>query len=357
MKQKIALITGITGQDGSYLAEFLLKKKYVVHGVKRRTSLLNTDRIDHLYQGPHVDNRNFLLHYGDMTDSSSLLRIIQKVKPDEIYNLAAQSHVAVSFEEPEYTANSDALGALRILEAIRILDLQKNTRFYQASTSELYGLVQEIPQKETTPFYPRSPYAVAKLYAYWITVNYREAYGMFACNGILFNHESPVRGETFVTRKITRGLARIKLGMQDCLYLGNLDAKRDWGHAKDYVEVKWLILQQDHPEDFVVATGIQYSVREFVEAAGEEIGINIKWKGKGTDEKGYDEQGKCIVAIDERYFRPTEVDNLLGDATKAKKKLGWTPKITFTELVSEMMREDLKSAERDELAKKHGFEP
>ena len=357
MKQKIALITGITGQDGSYLAEFLLKKDYIVHGVKRRTSLLNTDRIDHLYQDPHVDNRNFLLHYGDMTDSSSLLRIIQKVKPDEIYNLAAQSHVAVSFEEPEYTANSDALGALRILEAIRILDLQKKTRFYQASTSELYGLVQEIPQKETTPFYPRSPYAVAKLYAYWITVNYREAYGMFACNGILFNHESPVRGETFVTRKITRGLARIKLGMQDCLYLGNLDAKRDWGHAKDYVEVKWLILQQDHPEDFVVATGIQYSVREFVEAAGEEIGINIKWKGKGTDEKGYDEEGKCIVAIDERYFRPTEVDNLLGDATKAKKKLGWTPKITFTELVSEMMREDLKSAERDELAKKHGFEP
>ena len=357
MKQKIALITGITGQDGSYLAEFLLKKDYIVHGVKRRTSLLNTDRIDHLYQDPHVDNRNFLLHYGDMTDSSSLLRIIQKVKPDEIYNLAAQSHVAVSFEEPEYTANSDALGALRILEAIRILDLQKKTRFYQASTSELYGLVQEIPQKETTPFYPRSPYAVAKLYAYWITVNYREAYGIFACNGILFNHESPVRGETFVTRKITRGLARIKLGMQDCLYLGNLDAKRDWGHAKDYVEVKWLILQQEHPEDFVVATGIQYSVREFVEAAGEEIGINIKWKGKGTDEKGYDEEGKCIVAIDERYFRPTEVDNLLGDATKAKKKLGWTPKITFTELVSEMMREDLKSAERDELAKKHGFEP
>ena len=357
MKQKIALITGITGQDGSYLAEFLLKKDYIVHGVKRRTSLLNTDRIDHLYQDPHVDNRNFLLHYGDMTDSSSLLRIIQKVKPDEIYNLAAQSHVAVSFEEPEYTANSDALGALRILEAIRILDLQKKTRFYQASTSELYGLVQEIPQKETTPFYPRSPYAVAKLYAYWITVNYREAYGIFACNGILFNHESPVRGETFVTRKITRGLARIKLGMQDCLYLGNLDAKRDWGHAKDYVEVKWLILQQEHPEDFVVATGIQYSVREFVEAAGEEIGIHIKWKGKGTDEKGYDEQGKCIVAIDERYFRPTEVDNLLGDATKAKNKLGWTPKITFTELVSEMMREDLKSAERDELAKKHGFEP
>ncbi|MDC0206773.1 GDP-mannose 4,6-dehydratase [Nitrospinae bacterium] len=356
MKQKIALITGITGQDGSYLAEFLLKKNYVVHGIKRRTSLFNTDRIDHLYQDPHVNNRNFMLHYGDMTDSSSLLHIIQKVKPDEIYNLAAQSHVAVSFEEPEYTANSDALGTLRILEAMRILELQKKTRFYQASTSELYGLAQEIPQKENTPFYPRSPYAVAKLYAYWITVNYREAYNMFACNGILFNHESPVRGETFVTRKITRGLARIKLGMQDCLYLGNLDAKRDWGHAKDYVEVKWLILQQDHPEDFVVATGIQYSVREFVEAAGEEIGMSIKWKGKGSDEKGYDEEGKCIVAIDERYFRPTEVDNLLGDAAKAKEKLGWAPKITFKELVSEMMREDLKSAERDELAKKHGFE-
>jgi len=356
MKKKVALITGITGQDGSYLAEFLLKKNYIVHGIKRRTSLFNTGRIDHLYQDPHVNDRNFMLHYGDMTDSSSLLQIIQKVQPDEIYNLAAQSHVAVSFEEPEYTANSDALGTLRILEAMRILELQKKTRFYQASTSELYGLAQEIPQKENTPFYPRSPYAVAKLYAYWITVNYREAYDMFACNGILFNHESPVRGETFVTRKITRGLARIKLGMQDCLYLGNLDAKRDWGHAKDYVEVKWLILQQDHPEDFVVATGIQYSVREFVEAAGEEIGMSIKWKGKGSDEKGYDEEGKCIVAIDERYFRPTEVDNLLGDATKAKKQLGWAPKITFKELVSEMMREDLKSAERDELVKKHGFE-
>jgi len=356
MKQKTALITGVTGQDGSYLAEFLLKKNYVIHGIKRRTSLFNTDRIDHLYQDPHVDNRNFMLHYGDMTDSSSLLHIIQKVQPDEIYNLAAQSHVAVSFEEPEYTANSDALGALRILEAIRILGLQNKTRFYQASTSELYGLVQEIPQKETTPFYPRSPYAVAKLYAYWITVNYREAYGMFACNGILFNHESPVRGETFVTRKITRGLARIKLGLQDCLYLGNLDAKRDWGHAKDYVEVKWLILQQDLPEDFVVATGIQYSVREFVEAAAKEIGVNIKWKGKGSNEKGYDEQGKCIVAIDERYFRPTEVDSLIGDTTKAKQKLGWTPKTTFSELVSEMINEDLKSAERDELAKKHGYE-
>jgi GDPmannose 4,6-dehydratase len=356
MKKKIALITGITGQDGSYLAEFLLKKNYVVHGIKRRTSLFNTDRIDHLYQDPHVDNRSFMLHYGDMTDSSSLLHIIQKVQPDEIYNLAAQSHVAVSFEEPEYTANSDALGALRILEAMRILDLQNKTRFYQASTSEIYGLAQEVPQKENTPFYPRSPYAVAKLYAYWITVNYREAYNMFACNGILFNHESPVRGETFVTRKITRGLARIKLGLQDCLYLGNLDAKRDWGHAKDYVEVKWLILQQDHPEDFVVATGIQYSVREFVEAAAKEIGMNIKWKGKGSDEKGYDNQGRCIVAIDERYFRPTEVDNLLGDASKAKKKLGWTPKTTFKELVSEMMSEDIKSAERDELAKKHGYE-
>jgi GDPmannose 4,6-dehydratase len=356
MKQKVALITGITGQDGSYLAEFLLKKNYIVHGIKRRTSLFNTDRIDHLYQDPHVDNRNFMLHYGDMTDSSSLLHIIQKVQPDEIYNLAAQSHVAVSFEEPEYTANSDALGALRILEAIRILDLKEKTRFYQASTSELYGLVQEVPQKETTPFYPRSPYAVAKLYAYWITVNYREAYGIFACNGILFNHESPVRGETFVTRKITRGLARIKLGLQDCLYLGNLDAKRDWGHARDYVEVKWLILQQDHPEDFVVATGIQYSVREFIEAATKELGINISWKGKGVDEKGYDEKGKCIVAVDERYFRPTEVESLLGDASKAKDKLGWAPKTTFSELVSEMIREDLKAAERDELVQKHGYD-
>ncbi len=354
--KRIALITGITGQDGSYLAEFLLKKNYVVHGVKRRTSLFNTDRIDHLYQDPHVDNRNFMLHYGDMTDSSSLLHIIQKVQPDEIYNLAAQSHVAVSFEEPEYTANSDALGALRILEAIRILGLMEKTRFYQASTSELYGLVQEVPQKETTPFYPRSPYAVAKLYAYWITVNYREAYGIYACNGILFNHESPVRGETFVTRKITRALARIKLGLQDCVYLGNLDAKRDWGHARDYVEAKWLILQQDKPEDFVIATGVQYSVREFVEAATKEIGIKISWKGTGSDEKGYDENGKCVVAIDERYFRPTEVESLLGDATKAKEKLGWTPKTTFSELVTEMMREDLKSAERDELVKRHGYD-
>ena len=350
-----ALITGITGQDGSYLAEFLLKKGYEVHGIKRRTSLFNTDRIDHLYQDPHEKNKRLVLHYGDMTDSSSLVRIIQHVQPDEIYNLAAQSHVAVSFEEPEYTANSDALGALRILEAIRILGLEKKTRFYQASTSELYGLVQEIPQRETTPFYPRSPYAVAKLYAYWITVNYREAYGMYACNGILFNHESPVRGETFVTRKITRALARIKLGLQDCLYLGNMDAKRDWGHAKDYVEMQWLMLQQDEPEDFVIATGVQYSVREFVDAAAQEIGLGITWKGEGVDEKGYDDKGRCIVAVDPRYFRPTEVETLLGDPAKAKQKLGWEPKITFKELVAEMMREDLKSAERDELVKRHGF--
>lgn len=353
--QKVALITGVTGQDGAYLAEFLLKKDYIVHGIKRRSSLFNTDRIDHLYQDPHVSNRNFVLHYGDMTDSSSLVRIIQQVKPDEIYNLAAQSHVAVSFEEPEYTANSDALGALRVLEAIRILGLEKKTRFYQASTSELYGLVQEIPQKETTPFYPRSPYAVAKLYAYWITVNYREAYGIYACNGILFNHESPLRGETFVTRKITRALARIKLGLQDCLYLGNLDAKRDWGHARDYVEMQWLMLQQDQPEDFVIATGVQYSVRAFVDAAAEELGIKVRWEGSGVDERGYDANGKCIVAVDSRYFRPTEVETLLGDPTKAREKLGWTPKIAFKDLVAEMVREDLKSAERDELVKKHGY--
>ena len=353
--KKIALITGITGQDGSYLAEFLLNKGYEVHGIKRRSSLLNTDRIDHLYQDPHETGVKLILHYGDMTDSSSLVRIIQQVQPDEIYNLAAQSHVAVSFEEPEYTANSDALGALRVLEAIRILKLEKKTRFYQASTSELYGLVQETPQKETTPFYPRSPYAVAKLYAYWITVNYREAYGIYACNGILFNHESPVRGETFVTRKITRALARIKLNLQDCLYLGNMDAKRDWGHAKDYVEMQWLMLQQDQPEDFVIATGVQYSVREFVNAAAQEAGISITWKGEGIDEKGYDAEGKCIVAVDERYFRPTEVETLLGDASKARQKLGWTPKISFEELVAEMMREDLKSAERDELVKRHGY--
>lgn len=353
--RKVALITGITGQDGSYLAELLLKKGYEVHGIKRRASLFNTDRIDHLYQDPHEKDRRLILHYGDMTDSSSLIRIIQQVQPDEIYNLAAQSHVAVSFEEPEYTANSDALGALRILEAIRILGLEKKSRFYQASTSELYGLVQEIPQRETTPFYPRSPYAVAKLYAYWITVNYREAYGIYACNGILFNHESPVRGETFVTRKITRALARIKLGLQDCLYLGNLDAKRDWGHAKDYVEMQWMMLQQEQPEDFVIATGVQYSVREFVDAGAKEIGLSITWKGEGVNEKGYDASGKCIVAVDPRYFRPTEVETLLGDPAKAKEKLGWVPKITFQELVAEMMREDLKAAERDELVKRHGF--
>jgi GDPmannose 4,6-dehydratase len=352
---KKALITGVTGQDGAYLAEFLLGKGYEVHGVKRRTSLFNTDRIDHLYQDPHEKGRRFILHHGDMTDSSSLTRVIQQVLPDEIYNLAAQSHVAVSFEEPEYTANSDALGALRLLEAIRILGLEKKTRFYQASTSELYGLVRESPQKETTPFYPRSPYAAAKLYAYWITVNYREAYGMYACNGILFNHESPVRGETFVTRKITRALARIKLGLQDTLYLGNLNAKRDWGHARDYVEVMWLMLQQKAPEDFVIATGEHYSVRQFVEAAAREIGVKIAWRGKGEKEKGYDAKGRCIVAVDPRYFRPTEVETLLGDASKAKKKLGWTPKIRFKELVGEMMREDLKAAERDELVKKHGF--
>jgi GDPmannose 4,6-dehydratase len=324
---KKALITGITGQDGAYLAELLLEKGYQVHGIKRRTSLFNTDRIDHLYKDPHEKGVRMFLHHGDMTDSSSLVRIIQQVLPDEIYNLAAQSHVAVSFEEPEYTANSDAIGALRILEAMRILGLEKTTRFYQASTSELYGLVQETPQKETTPFYPRSPYAVAKLYAYWITVNYREAYGIYACNGILFNHESPVRGETFVTRKITRALARIKLGLQDCLYLGNLDAKRDWGHARDYVEMMWLMLQQEQAEDFVIATGHQHSVRDFVNAAAAEVGMKISWKGKGVDEKGTDEKGNCIVAVDPRYFRPTEVETLLGDASKAKEKLGWVPKI------------------------------
>ena len=353
--KKVALITGVTGQDGAYLAELLLNKGYDVHGIKRRSSMFNTGRIDHLYQDPHVTGRRFILHYGDMTDSSSLVRIIQEVQPDEIYNLAAQSHVAVSFEEPEYTANSDALGTLRVLEAIRILGLEKKSRFYQASTSELYGLVQETPQKETTPFYPRSPYAAAKLYAYWITVNYREAYGIYACNGILFNHESPVRGETFVTRKITRALCRMKLGLQDCLYLGNLDAKRDWGHAKDYVEMQWLMLQQEKPEDFVIATGVQYSVRDFVNAASQEIGLTITWKGSGENERGYDKEGNCIVAVDARYFRPTEVESLLGDATKAKEKLGWAPKITFKELVSEMMHADLKAAERDELVKSHGY--
>lgn len=352
---KVALITGVTGQDGAYLAEFLLNKGYVVHGIKRRASSFNTARVDHLYRDPHEDNVRFFLHHGDLTDSSSLIRIIQQVQPDEIYNLAAQSHVAVSFEEPEYTANSDALGALRVLEAIRILGLEKKTRFYQASTSELYGLVQEIPQKETTPFYPRSPYAVAKLYAYWITVNYREAYGIYACNGILFNHESPVRGENFVTRKITRALARIKLGLQKQLFLGNLDAKRDWGHARDYVEVQWLMLQQEKPDDFVIATGIQYSVRDFVNAAAEELGMKMSWEGSGVDEKGFDAEGNCIVSVDPRYFRPTEVETLLGDASKARERLGWQPKITFEDLVKEMVREDLKTAERDELVKRHGY--
>jgi GDPmannose 4,6-dehydratase len=353
---KTALITGITGQDGAYLAEFLLKKGYVVHGIKRRASLFNTDRIDHLYQDPHVENKNFILHYGDLTDSTNLIRIIQLVQPDEIYNLAAMSHVAVSFETPEYTANADGIGTLRILEAIRILGLEKKTRFYQASTSELYGLVQETPQKETTPFYPRSPYAVAKMYAYWITVNYREAYGLYACNGILFNHESPLRGETFVTRKITRALARIKLNLQDCLYLGNMDSLRDWGHARDYIEAQWLMLQQEKPEDFVIATGVQYSVRQFVDAAAKELGIQIVWTGQGVEETGTDQHGKVIVKVDPCYFRPTEVETLLGDPSKAKEKLDWTPKITFDELVAEMVREDLKSAERDELVKKHGYE-
>jgi GDPmannose 4,6-dehydratase len=352
---KVAFITGITGQDGAYLAEFLLGKGYEVHGLKRRSSLFNTDRIDHLYQDPHVDGRRFILHYGDMTDSTSLIRIIQAVQPDEIYNLAAQSHVAVSFESPEYTANADAIGTLRILEAIRILGLEKKTRFYQASTSELFGKVQEIPQKETTPFYPRSPYAVAKLYGYWITVNYREAYGMYACNGILFNHESPVRGETFVTRKVTRALARIKLGLQDRLYLGNMDAKRDWGHAKDYVEMQWLMLQQDEPEDFAIATGRQYSVREFVEIAARHVDLEVRWEGEGVDEKGYDQDGNCIVAVDPRYFRPTEVETLLGDPSKAHDKLGWTPRITFEEMVQEMMQCDLELARRDAMVERKGY--
>lgn len=354
--KKIALITGVTGQDGAYLAELLLDKGYEVHGIKRRTSMFNTDRIDHLFHDPHEPGRPFYLHHGDMTDSSSLTRIIQQVKPDEIYNLAAQSHVGVSFESPEYTANSDALGVLRVLEAVRILGMAKKTRFYQASTSELYGLVQEVPQKESTPFYPRSPYAVAKLYAYWIVVNYREAYGMYACNGILFNHESPIRGETFVTRKITRALARIKLGLQKALYLGNLNAKRDWGHAKDYVEMQWLMLQQETPEDFVIATGVQYSVRDFVDAAANELGMSIRWQGEGVEEVGY-LGDQVIVSVDPRYFRPTEVETLLGDASKARNKLGWSPKIGFEQLVAEMVREDLKSAERDELVKRHGYVP
>ena len=351
---KKALITGITGQDGSYLAEFLLNKGYEVHGVKRRTSLFNTNRIDHLYQDPHIHKRNFILHHGDLTDTSSLIKIIQNVQPDEIYNLAAQSHVAVSFEVPEYTANSDALGTLRILEAIRILKLEKKTKFYQASTSELFGKVVDIPQNETTPFYPRSPYAAAKLYAYWITVNYREAYNIYACNGILFNHESPVRGETFVTRKITRALTRIKLGLQKTLYLGNLDAMRDWGHAKDYVEVQWLMLQQKTPEDFVISTGQQYSVRDFVNIAANELGYKIIWKGKGKNEKGLVD-GKVIIKVDKNYFRPTEVETLLGDASKAKRKLGWEPKISFKKLVSEMVSEDLKLAQSNKLMLKNGF--
>jgi len=374
---KRALITGITGQDGAYLAEFLLEKGYEVHGVKRRSSLFNTERIDHLYKDPHEKGRRFILHYGDLTDATNLIRIIQDVQPDEIYNLAAQSHVQVSFETPEYTANADALGTLRILEAVRILNLEEKTKFYQASTSELYGKVQEIPQRETTPFYPRSPYAVAKLYAHWITVNYREAYGMYACNGILFNHESPVRGETFVTRKITRALARIRLGLQDCLYLGNMDAKRDWGHAKDYVEMQWLMLQQTEPEDFVIATGEQHSVREFIELAANTVGIKLEWKGTGIDEIGLiasidDEKvdfsrfepsafslelqpGNVVVRVDPRYFRPTEVETLLGDPTKAREKLGWTPRISFQELVKEMVTEDFKLAKRDALIKEKGF--
>ena len=363
---KVALITGVTGQDGAYLAELLLGKGYEVHGIKRRSSLFNTDRIDHLYQDPHVDHQRFKLHYGDLTDSTNLIRIVQQVQPDEIYNLAAMSHVAVSFEEPEYTANADGIGTLRLLEAIRMLGLTQKTRFYQASTSELYGLVQETPQKETTPFYPRSPYAVAKLYAYWITVNYREAYGMYACNGILFNHESPVRGETFVTRKITRAIARIALGLQDCLYLGNLSALRDWGHAKDYVEMQWLMLQQEVAEDFVIATGVQYSVRQFVEFAATELGITISFEGEGVDEIGRvarveGDRAKCkvgdvIVRVDQRYFRPTEVETLLGDPGKAKQKLGWTPKISLAELVSEMVESDYVATKRDSLIKAAGFQ-
>jgi GDPmannose 4,6-dehydratase len=362
---KVALITGITGQDGAYLAELLLEKGYVVHGIKRRTSLINTERIDHLYQDPHETDRRLILHYGDMTDSSSLVRVIQESQPDELYNLAAQSHVAVSFEEPEYTANSDALGTLRLLEALRILGMQKKTRFYQASTSEMFGKVQETPQKETTPFYPRSPYGVAKVYGHWITVNYREAYGMYACNGILFNHESPVRGETFVTRKITRGLARIALGLQDCVHLGNLDARRDWGHARDFVRAQWMILQQPQPDDYVIATGEQRSVREFFVAAAKELGLELAFEGKGPKEVGKIKSvsagrwpalkaGQVVVRIDPRYFRPSEVETLLGDATKARTRLGWKPEIPFAKLVSEMMQADLRWAERDDLARRHG---
>ncbi len=366
MAQKVALITGVTGQDGSYLAEFLLEKGYIVHGIKRRASLFNTERVDHIYQDPHVEGANFHLHYGDLSDSSNLTRIIQEVQPDEIYNLGAMSHVAVSFESPEYTADVDGIGTLRILESIRILGLEKKTRFYQASTSELYGLVQEIPQKETTPFYPRSPYAVAKMYAYWITVNFREAYGMYACNGILFNHESPRRGETFVTRKITRAMANISQGLEDCLFLGNMDALRDWGHAKDYVEMQWLMLQQEQPDDFVIATGVQYSVRQFVEFAAAELGITLRWEGSGVAEQGFVaalsgenapalKVGQKIVAVDPRYFRPTEVETLLGDPTKAKEKLGWVPKTTLQDLVSEMAQADLLDAKRTRLLNDHGY--
>jgi GDPmannose 4,6-dehydratase len=352
---KIALITGVTGQDGSYLAELLLEKGYVVHGIKRRASSFNTDRIDHIYQDPHAGGARFHLHYGDLTDATNLIRLVQKVQPDEIYNLAAMSHVAVSFDTPEYTANADGLGTLRLLEALRILGMEKHTRFYQASTSELYGLVQETPQTETTPFYPRSPYAVAKLYAYWIVVNYREAYGMYACNGILFNHESPRRGETFVTRKVTRALARIKLGLQDCVYMGNLDSRRDWGHAKDYVEMQWRMLQQPRPEDYVIATGIQVSVRDFISAAAERLNMPIRWRGEGLHEEGVDAQGRVIVKVDPRYFRPTEVETLLGDASKAKRNLGWSPATTLEQLVAEMVDEDLRSAEQTELVRQHGY--
>ncbi len=365
-KQKVALITGVTGQDGSYLAEFLLEKGYIVHGIKRRASLFNTDRVDHLYQDPHIDHRNFVLHYGDLSDSSNLTRIIQQTQPNEIYNLGAQSHVAVSFESPEYTADVDGMGTLRILEAIRILGLEKKTRFYQASTSELYGLVQEIPQKETTPFYPRSPYAVAKLYAYWITVNYREAYGMYACNGILFNHESPRRGETFVTRKITRGLANIAQGLEQCLYMGNMDALRDWGHAKDYVRMQWMMLQQEQPEDFVIATGVQYSVREFIAKSAAQLGVTLKFEGQGVNEQAVVvsitganapalKVGDVIVKVDPHYFRPTEVETLLGDPTKAKEKLGWVPEITLDEMVQEMVAHDLEQAKQHALLKDHGY--
>jgi GDPmannose 4,6-dehydratase len=366
MAQKVALITGITGQDGSYLAEFLLEKEYIVHGIKRRASSFNTQRVDHIYQDPHIENAHFKLHYGDLSDTSNLIRIIQETQPDEIYNLGAQSHVAVSFESPEYTADVDAIGTLRILEAIRILGLQKKTRFYQASTSELYGLVQEIPQKETTPFYPRSPYAVAKMYAYWITVNYREAYGMYACNGILFNHESPRRGETFVTRKITRGLANIAQGLEKCLYMGNIDAFRDWGHAKDFVRMQWMMLQQDKPDDFVIATGVQYSVRQFIEWSAAELGVTLRFEGEGVNEKAIVTKvdgdnapalavGDVVMQIDPRYFRPTEVETLLGDPTKAKQKLGWVPEITVQEMCREMVLNDLLEAKQHALLKANGF--